>query len=301
MDIISVTIGRVCSRYRRLSDWIDIYRRGLYDRDVSDKTKRNRSQYIKRIEDRFGSRRIGSIRPHEISTLVYETHRQMPTTGRLVLIEAKSMFAAAVDNGWLIKNPASELRYPRVIVARARMTLDQWRALHDEAITCSQPWVQSMLMLALVTAQRRGDLCRMRFDDVQDGYLRVRQQKTEAKIMIPLALRLDAVGRSVGDVIDECRWYAPPGDTLLRNRSGDPISAGWLSVAFDRLRSRALGEWVGDGTPPSLHECRSLAERLYRAQGVDTLTLLGHRRQRQTDRYNYDRGLSEAAWRVLRL
>ncbi|MFC2588560.1 MAG: hypothetical protein ACFNZS_01050 [Ottowia sp.] len=44
---------------------------------------------------------------------------------------------------------------------------------------------------------------------------------------------------------------------------------------------------------------RSLAERLYRAQGVDTRILLGHRRQQMTDRYNDDRGLSR--WQCLPL
>jgi hypothetical protein len=45
--------------------------------------------------------------------------------------------------------------------------------------------------------------------------------------------------------------------------------------------------------------CRSLAERLYCGQGIDTRTLLGHKRQAMTDVYNDDRGLSRGQWRVL--
>ncbi|RGO38690.1 hypothetical protein DXB20_14315, partial [Escherichia coli] len=38
------------------------------------------------------------------------------------------------------------------------------------------------------------------------------------------------------------------------------------------------------------HEQRSLSERLYREQGLDTQKLLGHKSRKMTDRYNDDRG-----------
>ena len=42
--------------------------------------------------------------------------------------------------------------------------------------------------------------------------------------------------------------------------------------------------------PTRFHEQRSLSERLYRAQGIDTKTLLGHKVQASTDKYNYSSG-----------
>lgn len=55
------------------------------------------------------------------------------------------------------------------------------------------------------------------------------------------------------------------------------------------------------GSPTSLHECRSLSERLYRAQGINTMTLLGHSTQAMTDLYNNDRGLTRGEWKTLQL
>ena len=54
-------------------------------------------------------------------------------------------------------------------------------------------------------------------------------------------------------------------------------------------------------TPASLHEIRSLAERLYREQGINTMQLLGHTSQTMTDLYNRDRGLSsrEGQWKTV--
>ena len=48
-------------------------------------------------------------------------------------------------------------------------------------------------------------------------------------------------------------------------------------------------EWQ-NGTPPTFHVQRSLSERLYREQGLDTQKLLGHKSRKMTDKYNDDRG-----------
>ena len=122
------------------------------------------------------------------------------------------------------------------------------------------------------------------------------------RIALPLALRLDAIGLSIGDVIDQCDGYARKGKTLLRQSNGQPLVVNSLSARFHQVLITALGgRWNRPGTPPSLHECRSLSERLYRPQGIDTQTLLGHKHLSMTDQYNNDRGLDKSQWRVLRL
>jgi enterobacteria phage integrase len=48
-------------------------------------------------------------------------------------------------------------------------------------------------------------------------------------------------------------------------------------------------EWKGS-EPPSLHEMRSLAARLYDQQGVDSQVLLGHKDPATTALYRDNRG-----------
>ncbi len=115
-----------------------------------------------------------------------------------------------------------------------------------------------------------------------------------------MALRLDAIGRSIEEVIEDCRNYAAPGETLIRRKGGKPLCDASLSARFEQAREGAAITWKS-GTPPSLHECRSLSERLYRAQRIDTKTLLGHKHQAMTDVYNDDRGLSSGKWITLEL
>lgn len=42
--------------------------------------------------------------------------------------------------------------------------------------------------------------------------------------------------------------------------------------------------------PATFHEQRSLSERLYKEQDINTQLLLDHKSQKQTDRYHNDRG-----------
>ena len=47
---------------------------------------------------------------------------------------------------------------------------------------------------------------------------------------------------------------------------------------------------MGDGTLATFHEQRSLSERWYKVQGIDTQKLLGHKTPGQTARHHDDRG-----------
>ncbi|KGD73719.1 hypothetical protein HA49_10765 [Tatumella morbirosei] len=67
------------------------------------------------------------------------------------------------------------------------------------------------------------------------------------------------------------------------------MSANAITTPFKKARNRCGITWT-EGTAPTFHEQRSLSERLYRAQGLDTQKLPGHKSQKMTDRYNDDRG-----------
>ncbi|MFJ5441186.1 hypothetical protein [Pectobacterium sp. CHL-2024] len=59
--------------------------------------------------------------------------------------------------------------------------------------------------LALVTGQRREDVAAIKFGNIVGDSVLVEQQKTGAKIAIPLDLTISAIGLRLCDVIEECR------------------------------------------------------------------------------------------------
>lgn len=221
------------------------------------------------------------------------------------------MLNEALMAGWIDANPAVPVRPPRIRISRQRLSVETWSEMLVWARENSPPWVPHMLVLALVTGQRRGDLNKMKFSDVWDGHLHIIQQKKSwahdngARVAMPLHLMLPGIGIKLGDAIEACRAYAPMPDgedsTLIRKSTGKPLSLPSLSWRFEEAREGVLGKHTGKGLPPSLHECRSLSCRLYEKSGIDTKDLLGHRNRSMTDVYADDRGLAarESKWITL--
>lgn len=298
---LAATLGRISPRYRTFRQWIALYQEILESRGLNPKTLANRHNNIRYLIDALGDETISAVRPHEIARITRSLFAEHPYTAHRVLTEAREVFSEAVAYGWTYTNPATAVRHQAIHVARKRLSLEQWRTIYGYAAAHMPPWVSHMLVLALVSAQRRSDLQKMRFSDVSDGYLYVTQQKTGTRLRLPLSLHLDAIDCSLAQAIEACHGYAPNDDYLLRKSTGQPLTAASLSARFEAAREGALGIWTAEGDPPSLHECRSLAERLYRKQHVDTRVLLGHKRQAMTDVYNDDRGLSDGEWKTLEL
>lgn len=296
---LSLTIGRAVPRYRSLEQWAVIYRKIIEGKPVEEKTKANRRSTLAHILAGLGGDRIiSAVRPHEISGLVMGIYKEHPQLAKRVLIETKDFFNEAVNYAWLDRSPAVSIKAPHVRVLRHRLTIAQWWKILRHTIDHQPPWVSRMLALVLVTGQRRSDLCKMRFSDVWDGHLHVEQEKTGSRLALPLVLRLNAIDLTLGQIIDDCHGYAVPGEHMLRKHNGKPLVLASLSARFEEAREAAL---AAADHPPSLHECRSLSERLYRAQGINTMILLGHKHQSMTDLYNDDRGLTHGHWKTLQI
>lgn len=291
-------VGRVVPRYQTCAQWAVEYDQIISLRQLSDHTKTNRRCALKHILAHIGNERLGSVKPVRVGKMIRDIQTKSAQTAKRVLFEARDFFNEAILAGIIQSNPATPIKPPRVSIQRRRLTLDDWLAIRSWSSIHQPPWVPRMLDLAIVTAQRRSDLRVMGPACVWDDLLHVEQIKTGTRIALPLDLRLEAIGKSIGDVIQSCGQYADQGSTFVRRKSGKPLVEASLSARFEEAREGAGLSW-SEGLPPSLHECRSLSERLYRDQGIDTRILLGHKHQSMTDVYNDDRGLTAMKWQSL--
>lgn len=288
-----------------MAEWLVTFRTIIKGRGYSAQTLKNRGTCINFVEQQLGARPLRAIKPHEIATVLKLCS---PHKAGRVLMELRDIFVEAIANGAAETNPAAHVKKPSSSGLRKRLTLETWQSMFALAKTCRQQWLPLLLLLALHTGQRRADLAKMKFSDVVDGHLRVEQQKKAgkkigARLAIPLTLRLEATGLTLGQVIELCKTAGKPGDTLLRQASGRRIEMSSLSARFRELIVTVCGpdaykeyEW------PSLHEVRSLSARTYIAEGMapETVqTLLGHAHAEMTAIYLNDRGLTEAEWKLV--
>ncbi|MEX3025290.1 phage integrase Arm DNA-binding domain-containing protein [Proteus sp. STS61-E] len=191
-------------------------------------------------------------------------------------------------------NPALATKRPKTRIKRQRLTLDEWHQIYDLADK-QHRYMGNAMLLALVTGQRISDISRMRFQDIWDDHLHVVQGKTGAKVAIPLSLRNQAINVSLKEIIERCRdrvvshYLIHYFRTTSQGQRGGSVTANTMTTNFTKARNKTDIDW-GEGMPASFHEQRSLSERLYRKQGIDTQALLGHATRAQTDRYNNVRG-----------
>lgn len=204
------------------------------------------------------------------------------------------MFAWAVAEGLRDDNPVEGTLTRVEVVRRQRLTLATWRRIRNAA----EPWFRNALDLALQTLQRREDLVAMRFDQVEDGRLLVRQQKVEGHGTGNIRIR---VSRELGALIEDCRddllspymIHRKPKrrrrEYLDRKEHWTQVQPEMLTREFKRLRDQCgLYKDLAAGQRPSFHEVRALGADLYREAGwpEDAIQrLLGHSSKKMTDTY----------------
>lgn len=202
--------------------------------------------------------------------------------------------------GWMTTNPAEVTRQPAVEVKRGRLTLEAFQAIYAEADRVSE-WLGRAMRLAVVTGADRSTICGMTRAMVGNGLLTFQREKTAAWVAVPLSLRLEALGLTLADVVEErtgvlskhlIHHVRPWGNAPV----GSPIHPNAVTRAFTEARKLAK---IPDAAAPTFHEIRSLCKRLYTDQGgVDTKALLGHATERMSDLYADPRGVEPVKVRI---
>ncbi|QLY61259.1 phage integrase Arm DNA-binding domain-containing protein [Citrobacter freundii] len=283
------------------STWLDRYQAIQDDRlksgDIRLNTYKQKAKPVSLLRERAGMKLISAVDVRDIAQLLDEYiaagQPRMAQVVRSVLIDVfkEAQHYGEVPPGY---NPALATKQPRRKITRQRLSLEEWQKIFDIA-DASHRYMGNAMLLALVTGQRLGDISKMKFSDIWDDHLHVIQEKTGSKIAIPLSLRLKAINWSLRDVVARCRDYAVSPylihffRTTSQAERGAQVKSNTLTMNFSKARDLAGIDW-GDGSPATFHEQRSLSERLYKEQGLDTQKLLGHKTQQQTDRYHDDRG-----------
>ena len=290
-----------------IDSWMDQYENIVLEQtEYKQQTVRNRRAIFKHIRCLWGSVALDKLKPFEITASLKDIRATHPSTSQRILAELRQVYQEAVANNYVETNPALHVKNFRVRVQRKRLSYLNWKKMYFYAKReHAQRWVYIMLLLGVVTGQRRADLAKMKYSDIKDGYLYIEQQKQAgkgygARIALPLNLRLDALNLTLEDVIERSKKYGIMGEHILRKANGEALELSSLSIRFmECLKAVTDEEDFLPGERPSLHELRSLSARMYQKQGLDTQTLLGHKHAEMTAVYEDDRGLGARKYKKL--
>lgn len=266
----------------------------------SNTAKSNRS-LDKRITAAVGHLQCSDLSTRALAELVEGVEEE--GKGRLAQAlrsRLVAMCARGQQLGWLQANLAEPLRKADVRVKRGRLTLETFQAIRAKADEVNG-WIGKAMDLALVTGADRVTVAGLTRKMVDGDWLEFRRSKTGIRLRVPLDLELRAAGLRLRDLVKNTTGIASPW-LVHHTRSfgnapkGARVFQDNVSKAF--TAARKLAELPDEGAP-TFHEIRSLAKRLYDAQGnVDTRWLLGHRDERTAAKYADPRGIEAVVIQV---
>jgi integrase len=194
-------------------------------RKLAENTKKSYSRYLA-VANRMvrtaqgGSPAVTSITAQHVVQL-RDKLAGTPGAANQTVSALGALFAWAKrpEYGYVPSNPAAG------ITLFEKTPHAQWpRELLEQAL--SDPQVQLPVALLYFTGQRIGDVVKMRWNDVENGVIRVYAQKTKTKLWIPLASEL-------AEILERTPKKAT---TILTNSYGRPDS--------DQALRKRLQDWA---------------------------------------------------------
>jgi len=256
-----VTISEYCQYFQN-----DV----LPQRDLTPKTLVGYAQFLKQVQKSFENKDIRQITLSDISQFLRA--RPAVQSNRY-----RSMFCVlykyAMAEGLVKENlPFKTLIRPHK-VKRNRLSIEGFNAIR----ICASDWLQNAMDLALLTGQRVGDIANLNCNNIQDGFLFIKQSKTGQALKLPIVGQLTTV-------INRC--LSNDCDYLISIKNKQ-ITANHISRSFCNARKES-GFYDNVENPPTFHEIRSLSAHLQESGGLDKQEIqkwLGHASEKMTDLY----------------
>ncbi len=287
-------LQRIAGTARSWDDWCDEFEKLLAERESKPNTVRTRKSQMVRLRRSFSgpAAKVGTLEVSNVlKAMKDEGKHRAAQAFRSFLVDC---FDRMIAQGWRTDNPARVTDKVKVKVRRARLPLTAFTALYKAT---SIRWLRNAMALALVAGKDRDSVRNAQFADFRDGGWWNERSKTENRVFLPLGLRLQVFGMSLEDVLKQCRTTGIVSRYLVHQTErakgatlGKPLHVDMITRVFSVELAKLRLDW-GDKEPPTFHEIRSLAARLYKEQGdINPQDLLSHRDPRSTATYTDGRG-----------
>jgi len=153
-------------------------------RGLAAETQRSRRRILERFRVEHGEKRIAMLQRAHIDHMV-TAKAATPSAARNFLKALRALMAHCVANHMRDEDPTQGIRSPKIKTDG----YPTWSEEHIAAFEARHPIgsrARLALALLLYTGQRRSDVLRIGRQHVRNSVLHVQQQKTNAKLVIPV-------------------------------------------------------------------------------------------------------------------
>jgi integrase len=236
---------------------------------ISANTYRVYASCARRVLEAFVEFTPPQVRPYHIARFL-DDNKATPGMANSMRTFLNNMFQRAVRWGIVESNPVRDIDKFKIAKRDRYITAEEYQRIREHAT----PTLACLMDIAYLTGQRIGDCLRIRYADISEDGIFVRQQKTKTRVLI-------AMTPDLSDAIDKARTLhqSVKGMTLFHRRDGTLIPYATMRDQWRRARFAAGVEDV------HFHDIRAAAATDAKAQGLDSKTLLGHLTDSSHNRY----------------
>jgi integrase len=249
------------------------YKQSAAYRALRETTKVGYASRIETLRTIHGHRTVAGLSRERIISAILQPYADRPGAALSILKMLRVLIRHAIDVGWLKHDPSLGIKRPKTQEIRS------WTDAEIEAFETRWPiGTKQRLAFALMlyTGQRRSDVHRMTWADVSGSTIRVVQQKTRRKLVIPLHYELRKVLAATE------REHV----TIINTEYGKPYTVdGFSQWMRDAITAAGLPL---DCQPHGLRKAagRRLAEAGCSANEI--MSVLGHQTLAEAERYTRD-------------
>ncbi len=212
-------------------------------RELAETTRRHYIAALERIRELCGDCAVEAVTPQVVQALKQE----MATTAwqaNAVLRVLRLLFNFGIQHGLCERNPAAKFRQLRTPPRQRIWSRDEVERFLEACERLGRPSMALAVKLALWTAQRQGDILRLRWEDWDGGLLRIRQGKTGRLVVVPvvgpLAEVLERAPRRAEVIVADERGRPWQADNFRHVFRKIARAAGVEGVRFSDLRRTAI-------------------------------------------------------------
>lgn len=303
-----------------VAEMVDQFRKAQLDQLASGRAVHGTLE--RHLLPKLGHKKIPDVRRRDVVGLVEGVATCHPREAGKLLGYCKQLFAYAEDREIIEASPIANLKAQKIgkgLTATRRgrvLSSDEIRALWARAETCGIHRLTALaLKLILVTAQRPGEVCGMRWKEIDGGQWIIpasRRGKTNDANVVPLTeTALDLLGAAKEEVERLSARYPRTGGYVFEARPGKPVTTNSMARAVSRYTDALANQKVEPWGHWRAHDLRRTARTGLSAARVDDVVAeltIGHTRKGiaavyDLHRYDAEKRAALEAWerRLLRI
>ena len=241
---------------------------------VAESTYGNYVLCSKRVLKAFAKFTPQQIKPHHIARFL-DANKKTPGMANFLHAFLRNVFKRAVRWGIVESDPTRDIEKFKMEGRDRLITDDEWKRIKEYA----SPTLSCLMDMAYLTGQRISDVMKIRYSEITEEGIYIKQKKTKASRLILMTPDLDAAINAARAIHSSVK-----GLTLFHKSDGAPLVYSTIYEHWRRACAAAGIEAVGKNGA-HFHDIRANAATDANEAGMDSMLLLGHTTESSHQRY----------------